>query len=179
MRWRLPVVAALALSIAVGCTEPTAAPEAEATADLPAFAVDRISFRFTFPNEPTETYIDCLGETLLWYGTFDVIWTEKTMPNGNWVASWKLDYFDTDEVTWLLGEDSEVVWQLDKAENQGTGWVTKDKGPVSIQHFQSNEWYYNGDGDRLHIRLWGRWMYDAEGDPKMERSVAWGNCHPA
>jgi hypothetical protein len=42
-----------------------------------------------------------------------------------------------------------------------------------------HEWYHNETGDKLHIRLQGRFMYDAPGDPKMERDVAWGHCHPA
>ena len=177
MPWRIPLVLIFAAFVAVGCSDVATAPGPEAMADVPSFKVDKAEDRFTLPNDGTVTYVECLGENLLWYGTYDVIWTEKTTPAGNWIASWKLDYFDTDEVTWLMGEESRVVWYLDKAENQGTGWVVKGSGPQSIQHFESNEWYENGDGDRLHIRLQGRFMYDAEGDPKMERNVAWGHCH--
>ena len=122
MRWRIPLVLFMGLLVAAGCTDQVTAPQAEDVAEAPAFMVDKITDRFTVSNVGTETDVECLGETLLWLGTFDVIWTEKTTPAGNWVASWKLDYFDTDEVTWLRGETSGTTWELDKAENQGAGW---------------------------------------------------------
>jgi len=179
MRWQIPIVVLLVAGLVVACDQaPTAAEEApEATT---TFKVEKKSSRFTvsnFADLGTETYIDCLGETLIWYGTFDVIWSEWVTPAGNWIATWKLDYFDTTEPTWLLGEDTGTIWNVVKAENQGTGWLTKDRGPQDIQHFQSNEWYVNEDGDKLHIRTQGRLMYDADGAPKMERNIAKGFCH--
>ncbi len=156
--------------------EPTVEPGLDAA---PVFKVEKTLDRFVLPLAGTETYIDCLGETLLWYGTVDIIWSEWTTPSGNWIASWKIDYFDTPELTWLQGETSNEIWYITKAENQGTGWITKDKGPQFIQHYQSNEWYENDDGDRLHIRIVGRFMYDADGSPRMERHEWWGHCHPA
>jgi len=175
MRWQFPIAVLLVAGLVVACDQaPTAVDEApEATTLL---KVEKTHYRWTFDNAPTTTYVDCLGETVLWFGTYDVLWTEKLTPAGNWVATWKLDYFDTPEPTWLLGEDSGTIWTLVKAENQGTGWVMKDHGPQSIQHFQSNEWYVNDAGAKLHIRLQGRFMYDADGAPKMERSVAKGFC---
>ena len=176
MRWRIPVVLSLAIMAGLACSDLPVAPDQEVAAEAPSFKVEKISYRFTLSNEPTETYIDCLGETLLWYGTYDVIWTEKTTPSGNWVASWKLDYFDTDEVTWLEGEDSGVVWELLKAENQGTGWIIKANGPQQMQHWESNEWYMNDQGDKLHIRLKGRFLLDAEGALHSESNQARGFC---
>ncbi|NNK48967.1 MAG: hypothetical protein HKP01_08855 [Gemmatimonadetes bacterium] len=176
MRWRILLVPLMAGFAAAGCDGQSTAPQPEDAIDGLSVKVEKVESRFTVSNVGTETYVECLGEVLLWYGTFDVIWTEKTTPSGNWIASWKLDYFGTDEVTWLKGEDSDVIWNLDKAENQGTGWIMKGSGPQSIQHYESNEWYENDEGDRLHIRLQGRFMYDADGAPKMERDVAWGHC---
>ncbi len=176
MRWQIPVGVLLVAGLLTACDQAPTAAEADQAQEPAAFKVEKTSFRFTLDNAPTETYIECLGETLLWFGTYDLLWTEKVTSSGNWVASWKLDYFDTTEPTWLMGDTSGTIWNVTKAENQGTGWLIQDKGTKDFLHYQSNEWYENAAGDRLHIRIKGQMMYD-DGDPKVERHDVKGFCH--
>ena len=178
MRWIRSLVGVFfILILGVSCSDTLVDPVADPAdaADVPAFKVEKITSRFAPPYEPgTKTYLDCLGENVLWFGTIDIIWTEWVTPSGNWIASWKLDFWDTLEVEWLEGEDSGTIWNLVRAENQGTGQVVNVSGK-DIMHWQANEWFANAAGDMIHMRSRGRTMF-VDGVLKMEHGSAVGKC---
>jgi hypothetical protein len=178
MRWSRSLVGVFfILILGVSCSDTLVEPVADAAdaADVPAFKVEKIHSRFSHIYDAgTATYLDCLGENVLWMGTIDVIWTEWTSASGNFHASWKLDYWDTPDVEWLEGEDSATIWTLVRAENKGTGWLVNISGK-DYMHYQSNEWFENAAGEMIKMRSRGRFMFD-DGDPKLVLDEVWGQC---
>ena len=178
MRWIRSLVGVFfILILGVSCSDTLVEPVADAAdaADTPAFKVEKIHARFPVAYDPgTATYLECLGENVLWHGTFDVIWTEWTSASGNFHASWKLDFWDTPEVEWLQGEDSAMIWNLVKAENQGAGWLVSANGK-DFMHYESNEWFMNAAGDKLKMRSHGQLKF-VNGEPRMLLDEVSGKC---
>ena len=174
---RITTVFAAFLACAVlSCSEiPTQSVDMEATGDQYS-KVDRVTYRFPYSNEGSELYAECVGEILDLHGTVDIIMREQYTPSGNVIMSWKIDYWDTDELSWAQGRDSGTIWYLLKGQNQGTGWVMKPNGTREITHAEWSDWYVNDAGDKVHIN--GLWRVKIDKDGNVEREQ-WGykaNC---
>lgn len=71
MRWRIPLVAVLALFLAVSCDSPTTVPEPEGTGEVPSLA------QHYFDNFTWNFDMDCPSETIVGSAVIHDSWTES------------------------------------------------------------------------------------------------------
>ncbi|MGD2215303.1 MAG: hypothetical protein PVJ64_01050 [Gemmatimonadales bacterium] len=171
MRWlRIFPCLALAATLAA-CSEQPAEPGFD-EAVVPALGVTHNEWMTTesMPDEGFPDYVECAydgaGESVLWFGSWDVYWHSTTTPSGNETWHWKVDY--SSATLYFLGQASGDEWLIYRGEDTGAQ-VIRTPGEFQVHHWQANEWYRNQDGENLHLRFRYRLHIDADGNTKMDR----------
>jgi len=155
MRWRIPIVAALAAFVAVSCDQaPTAVQEA--TPDAPTFQMldnEWDTWAFTFNN--------CV-EDLAAEGKYKYMQSYTETPSGNWAYQEKFNIHGT-AVGLTTGykyvwNDVWLIWQ----ENGGPDRAYND-------HYTDN-WHVIGKGQApdFHVKVTWLITYNANGDLVIE-----------
>ena len=166
MFWRVLIVAALAVLVAVSCDRQPLEPLTDQVAQDATFKVDRNAYFFDVDLGTEAPYPDCLGEMMQNEGTVRAYVRETITPQGNLLASGRVDYNYFGGVT-LVGLSSGDVYTLLNGHNPWSE-VIKEDGFYSLA-YHWNEQYRNQDGERLHILLKGHVKIEPDGTVKIER----------
>jgi len=166
MRWRIPLVAAIAVFVAVSCDQQPVAPAADQVAEGPVLKVQRDAYFFDVVLDGEPPYPNCLGEPMQNHGTVRAYVREKITPSGNLVASGSVDYGYFGEVT-LEGLWSGDIYTLQNGHNPWSE-VIKENGFYSLA-YHWNEQYKNENGDRVHVLLKGHFKVEPDGTVRIDR----------
>ena len=170
MRWRIPLVVALALFVAVSCdqqpVEPPADQMTDQTAEVPAFKVERDAYTFDVDLESEPPYPDCLGEAMKNHGTVKGYVRERTTPSGNLIMSGWVDYQAYGGVT-LEGLSSGDIYILRNGHNPWAEMYKENGFWLLAYHW--NELYRTQDGKKLNVHLKGHVKLEPDGTWKIAR----------
>ncbi|NNE34490.1 MAG: hypothetical protein HKN13_04605 [Rhodothermales bacterium] len=161
----------IALLAMAGCAEQPFAPSAVGEAGDESAAAKKGATKtvdvLEFDADGWEFYLECMDETVTYFGRLDFELTTIVTPSGNSKTTWKglysypYGFTSSGDHSWLMVHGTQVSQEL-----------AKPDGRYRSQ-FSLHEWYENELGDRmLQIANYGA-RTDAQGEPVFEKFHGW------
>jgi hypothetical protein len=169
----LTLITAVVLVVFLGCTEQPLEPEWNT--DTPSALADETAKNgavktveiMEWDATGAEFYLECLGETVTYFGTLDWEQTTTELPSGQVHVTGKLLYSQTYGFT----SSGDHTWLLVHGTQNSHERITSTGG-YSV-HFSLHEWYENELGERmLQVGVYGLRLNEA-GESVFEKFHGW------